>query len=236
MAKGTEMPAAVFETLDNRASFYDLLALFYRNALTQDQIDLLASFDYSSFDLENDLLRDGFDDIRRYLRKRNTGTRQALATEYTSVFAGVKTYEGKSAIPCASLFVDGLAHFYAEQHRVVYGIYKKECVRVADGVNLPADHLAFELEFLGMMGVECREALEKGDVARAMHKLEVSESFIRENILNWFDSFEEVAMNIIQTRFYRGVLRITKGWLQLDLETIADVRGMILDHDPGGTA
>ena len=229
MGNELNIPASVIETLANRVSFYDMLAVFYRNALSQQQIDQLADFDFASLDVDNDLMRAGFDDIRRYLRKRNTGTRQALATDYTSTFAGLKTYQEKTAIPCASLFVSGLGHFYAERHRVVYGIYKQECIRVAEGVNLPADHLAFELEFLGIMSSECREALERGDVDAALHKLDVSIDFIDNQILDWFGKFEEVAKEIVATRFYRGVIRITQGWLELDRQTAADVRDIVAE-------
>lgn len=227
MTKTLHSSASVLDSLASRKRFYDMLAVFYRNSLSQEQIDIMAELDFASFDTDEPLLEQGFDDIRRYLRKRNTGTRQALATDYTSAFAGVKTIEEKTAIPCASLFLSGIKHFYAEQRGIVLNIYKKELVRLSEGVNLPEDHLAFELEFLGIMSENCLEALQADDVQTAIRKLDVSKDFIENHILNWFEKFESVANEIIETRFYRGVIRITKGYLLFDLKTIEDLRDVL---------
>ena len=62
-----------------------LSALFFKT-LTQEQIDALAQQDLSAFaDLNEDFDR-GLNDIVRYLRRRNTGTRQQLACDFTSAF------------------------------------------------------------------------------------------------------------------------------------------------------
>ena len=223
METGKALSPAVLETLSNRETFYSMLSMFYANTLTQEQIDSLAQIDYAALMTGHELLDEGFDDIRRYLRKRNTGTRQALATDYTGSFAGVKTYEERTAVPCGSLFLDPEGHYYTHQRGVVYGIYKQELFRLNSGVYLPEDHLSFELEFLGLMSKDCRQALEDGDLDLALHKLQVSRDFIEQNILSWFDDFQEIASKLIETRFYRGVMRVTKGWLQLDLQTCADL-------------
>lgn len=39
-------------------------------------------------------------------------------------------------------------------------------------------------------------------------------------MLAWFPDFSERAMQLVQTRFYRGVLRMTAGWFAFDSETI----------------
>lgn len=227
MTKTYDIPSSVEETLASREGFYNMLAMFYRNSLTIEQIDALGALDFESLEFDEPLLTKGFDDIRRYLRKRNTGTRQSLATEYTAAFVGMKTYAGKSAIPCASLFVDEEGLFYGPAHREIYNLYKQECVRVDKSLSLPSDHLTFELEFLALMSVECRQALEDGDIETARHKLEVSRSLIENHILKWFEPFEQVASHVIETRFYRGVIRITKGYMLLDLATIAELEEVL---------
>lgn len=227
MTKTNDIPSSVEEILTSREDFYNMLAMFYRNTLTVEQIDAIGALDFETLEFEEELLTKGFDDIRRYLRKRNTGTRQALATDYTAAFIGTKAYAGKVAIPCASLFMTEESMYYGATHHQAYSVYKQECVRVDKSLSLPSDHLTFELEFLALMSVECREALAAGDMETAMHKLEVSKGFIQEHILSWFDVFNEVAEFIIDTRFYRGVLRITKGYLLLDLTTIAELEEVL---------
>lgn len=43
---------------------------------------------------------------------------------------------------------------------------------------------------------------------------------LRQRMLPWFPDFSERAMQLVQTRFYRGVLRMTAGWFAFDSETI----------------
>ena len=42
-------------------------------------------------------------------------------------------------------------------------------------------------------------------------------------MLSWFDDLTELALKIVTTRFYRGVLKITKGYLLVDLEAVGDL-------------
>ena len=39
-------------------------------------------------------------------------------------------------------------------------------------------------------------------------------------MLPWFPDFSERAMQLVQTRFYRSVLRMAAGWFAFDTETI----------------
>ena len=78
--------------LKGRAAFYDLLAAIYFRPLTAEQIDNIAEMDWSEYADVDELFADGVNDITRYLRKRNSGTRQALAVEFTSAFAGTSSW------------------------------------------------------------------------------------------------------------------------------------------------
>ena len=43
---------------------------------------------------------------------------------------------------------------------------------------------------------------------------------LHQHMLPWFPDFSERAMQLVQTRFYRGVLRMMAGWFAFDTETI----------------
>ena len=51
----------------------------------------------------------------------------------------------------------------------------------------------------------------------------MSRSFLDDNILSWFDTFTERALLLLKTRFYKGVLKISKGFFTLDHETLDDL-------------
>ncbi len=215
--------AELVEVLRNRSAFYRTLSSLYFNTLTQEQIDSLAESDLLSFGADEPLLVEGFDDMRRYLRKRNTGTRQELAVDYTSSFAGTQPYEGRYAVPYESVFRSESGLMMQEPRNEVYRIFKKAAIKLRDDVDLPEDHLSFEFEFIAILCDRAAEALEADDTERALRLLDGQKVFIEDHILSWFDDLAELANKILSTRFYRGVLKITKGYLMVDLEAIQDL-------------
>jgi TorA maturation chaperone TorD len=209
--------------LNGRRDFYLTLSGFYFKPLSQEQIDSMAAADFSAFGAGEPLLEEGFDDIARYLRKRNTGTKQLLAVDFTSSFGGAATWKGRYAIPSASLFLSDKNLMYQAPRNEVYNIYKKAALKVKSGIDVAEDHISFELEFLSTLSERSARALEEGDFPAAIENLTLSKAFINEQILTWFTQLSALANCLIETRFYRGVLKITEGYLLLDLQTIDDL-------------
>ena len=53
----------------------------------------------------------------------------------------------------------------------VYNIYKKQALKLAEGIDLPEDHLAFMCDFMAMLAdraVEARAASDMGKIERAI--------------------------------------------------------------------
>ncbi|MCL1799251.1 MAG: molecular chaperone TorD family protein [Eggerthellaceae bacterium] len=215
------------EVLNGRREFYLALAGFYFKPLTQEQIDTMAQTDYSEFGVGEPLIEDGFNDITRFLRKRNTGTRQMLAIDFTSSFGGAATYKGETAMPYASLYLSETGLLSQQPRGEVFRVFKRNLLRVIDE-NTPDDHLSFMLEFLSIMSERAEKALLEGDAETARGALEESRGFITDQVLTWFDMFSKRAETLLEARFYRGVLKVTKGYLLMDLQTIDDLlEGML---------
>jgi len=212
----------LIEVLQGRREFYLALAGFYLKPLTQEQIDTMAQTDYSSFGIGEPLIEDGFNDITRFLRKRHTGTRQMLAIDFTSSFGGTQTYGGINAIPCASIFLSETGLFNQQARAEVFSVYTRNLLRNTAS-SVPDDHLSFLLEFLAIMSSRAAEALGEGRVEDAKTCLVESRDFINDHILSWFDQLAEAVNNLIKARFYRGVMKVTKGYLLMDLKTIDDL-------------
>lgn len=153
-----------------------MLSSFYIKPLTQEQIDNLAGKDFSLFGAGDQLLTEGFNDISRYLRKRNTGTRQELAIDFTSCFEGTKAYQGRSAVPYESVFRSETGLLMQGPRNEVFNIYKKAAVKLREDLHLPDDHLAFELEFMAILSDRTAEALRQDDTEAALGQLEVPSS------------------------------------------------------------
>lgn len=217
------VPEDVAAALEARASFYETLAALYFMPLKQEDVDRMAAADFSAYAELNADFADGVNDITRYLRKRNTGTRDEMAVDFTGAFAGVKAYEGKVAVPYKSVFTNADGLLYQEGYEDVYRAFKAECVRKREGLDYPDDHISFMCEFMALLSRRTLEALCAGDDERALHELQTSRRFLDDNILSWFDAFMDRALLIVKTRFYKGVLKISRGFFALDHETLDDL-------------
>jgi len=219
------------EVLKGRAASYRLFSRILLSPLTESEINELAAEDFAAkateFDNE-DLLAEGFNDIGRALSKRNSATRQQLATDYTMCFDGVETVEGETAVPYASIFLGEQALLNQEPRHAVYKIYRAEEIVPRSTAKQPEDHISYELDFLALMSIKASEALESGDTSEVLRALEVSQDFIAGHILTWLDLLTNRANSILKTRFYRGALKATKGYLHLDQQIIAELKEMLV--------
>lgn len=223
--------------LESRTGFYEMLHKMYRWPLSADE---LAELDGETFKelaegLPGTLMGCGFNDMYRSLRHRNSATRQTLAADFTKVFLGVATYEGFSAQPYGSLFTGTAQQLMGAERTAVSRAYRENAVRLSEGIDLPEDHLAFECEFLAIMNQRAVDALREGDDDRAVELLRLQERFVTEHVLNWLPRFYALASRLADTRFYRGVLRVTRGFLTESAEAIPEIIEEIeASHDDAG--
>ena len=218
-----DLHETILPLMESRTEFYRMLAKLYRWSLTEEDYEALDAETFKALSQEDcgELMASGFNDMYRFLRRRNTGTRQTLAVDYTKVFLGTATYEGLSAQPFASLFTGAGGQLMGAERNAVNAIYRKHCVKLSEGIDLPEDHLAFELEFLSIINERAGAAMESGDLDGAIALLATEKSFVEEHLLNWFGRFFNLANKMLDTRFYKGVLKITKAYLADEPDTIA---------------
>lgn len=215
-----EVIADMIAACEGRAAFYDLLAAIYFRPLTAEQIDNIAGIDWSEYADLNELFADGVNDVSRYLRKRNSGTLQELAVDFTSAFAGTQSWKGRYAVPYESVHTSEEGLMFQEAYHEVFQLYKANRVAKAEGYDFPHDHLSFMCEFLVVLSERIAAVLEAGGDAEALAQVRVSRAFLADHILSWFDTFQDLALLLLQTRFYRGILKISKGFFLEDAELL----------------
>ncbi|MDR0514325.1 MAG: molecular chaperone TorD family protein [Coriobacteriaceae bacterium] len=221
------VPALCFdackEVLASRSAFYMTLAGLYFAPLDQAQIDSMTEGDLFAYAGEEGLLGEGFNDMARYLRKRNSGTKQLLAIDYTASFGGAELWKGRSAMPVSSLFLSDSGLLYHGSRDQVYAAYRRQALDLRKDAHLPEDHLAFEFEFISILSQRAAAALEAGDAAQAIENLRLSREFIESHIIPWFRELAKLAALLVKTRFYKGVMKITEGYMLFDLGMIDDL-------------
>ena len=229
-------PSVLAEVLESRATFYEMLSSLYFKPLTQEEIDHMAETDFSAYRELGGDFADGFNDIYRYLRRRNTGTRQDLAVDFTGAFTGTSAWEGKTAVPYKSVFTSEEGLMYQEGYHEVAAAFRHEAIKRREGLDWPDDHLSFMCQFMAIMARRVEEDLEAGDYEKAKKDLNSSRDFLDKHIASWFEDFADIANKLLKTRFYRGVIKITRGYIKLDRETLDDlleeVEGMEADEQP----
>ncbi|WP_303728439.1 molecular chaperone [Denitrobacterium detoxificans] len=217
-----ETTESTIDMLRARSSFYRVLESFYYKKLTEDQIDSMSATDYSAFGEVSPIIKEGFDDIRHYLARNRWGARERLAVDFTAAWVGTSTYEGRYAEPFESLFRGEESRLAGEPAAEVYRALKRASLKVDEYIHLPSDHLSFEMEYLAIMGLRAADQLEAGDLNLARENLETQRAFLNDHVLSWFDDFKALSEKILKTRLYCGVLKVTKGFIELDDELLAD--------------
>ena len=208
----TQTCADIASALEGRAAFYDVVAALYYKPLAQEQIDRIA---------EGGL--EGLHDMERALSKRHSGTRQELAVDFTGAFAGTSSWKGRYATPYESVFTSEEGLLFQDSYHEVYRLYRQNSVRKSPGYDFPDDHLSYLCEFQALLARRAVRSLEANDAECALEQVRLSQHVLHDHILSWFDDFEELALHLVKTRFYRGVLKMSKGFFLFDAEVLADM-------------
>lgn len=218
------------ELMEARSSTYRLLARLFLKPLDDGDIDVLAQADYVEVAKAmgpDDPLSAGFNAMGRGLRRRHTGTKSVLASDYSRAFDGIASIDGKIAVPYASVFLSKKGLLYGPPRAEVLTAFRQQGVGLKDGVDLPEDHLSFELEFMGYLSDQAASALRAGDMPAAQQAVAESDRFLKQSILPWTDLLFELAVRLLETRFYQGVVAVTQAWLSLDEGVLADVATLL---------
>lgn len=207
----------------NRAALYRFVAKLFRAPLTSEDIEMLAASDLATRAGDEAGIGHGLKVMGRYLAKRNTGTRETLGRDYTCAFLGVQEAEGKVALPFESAFTSDHQRYMGEARGKVYNIYKRCSLRLADGIDLPEDHLSFMCDFMAAMIDRTVTLFEEKDDASLRQNLLLQRAFLDRHIRNWFPEFARIASAIVQERFYKGALEYAHGVFDLDAKVLKNL-------------
>ena len=205
-----------------RADYYRRLASYFFKELTEEQIKVLAAQDFTGFDAGDELLAEGYSDMKAYLRRLNSGTRQQLAADYAHTFLTAGNYETFAATPFESVFTSPSGLMMQEARDEVYKMYCSEHLQPEAKLQVPEDHVSFEFEFIAALLDRTNEAMKAGNWARALELAGKVSQFHTEHQLNWIDDLCDAVMDVAETRFYRGVSKVTRAYNHMDTEVIKD--------------
>lgn len=212
---------------DSRAAVYRVLASLYFKELTEEQIESISELDLSSMEDLDELFADGLHDIERSVRRRNSGTREELAVDYAHSILAAGTYDERRATPFESVFTSDTGLLMQDARDDVYRLFCQEHLEARPELRVPEDHLSFIFEFMAILGERFSSELAEGNVKEAKRLLDVQSTLHERHLANWIDDYCDVLEAVCRTRFYRGVSKMTRGFVRLDGEVLAEMRGLL---------
>jgi len=225
--------------LAGHRDFYGLLSRLYFAPLGQEEIDRLASAPLApeedsagmgaGEDLAAALLAEGLRLMQTTLALESDTLRRDLNVDYTAAFYGISQYGKQVATPYESVFKGERRELYGSKRTEVFNAVKRNRLRLKEGVDLPEDHLSFELQYLAVLCERAAEQLTGGDREGALRDVRQQRAFIQEHVLSWIDDLADVANNLLELDFYRGVLMATKGFLTLADAELAEIEEVLAE-------
>lgn len=222
MDENSELKSQLIALNEGRAALYRTLAHLYFTEVSEAQVEHMANQDFAGMSGGDPLIAEGFEDIRRYLRKRDTGTRQELAVDYAHTFLAAGNYESFAATPYESVFTSETGLLMQDARDEVYKMYCAEHVQPSESLHTPEDHVTFEFEFVATLLERTNDALRAGNIEGALRYALTAREFNEKHQLNWIDDLCDAVMDCAQTRFYRGLSKVTRGWVHLEAAVMAD--------------
>lgn len=162
----------------------------------------------------------------RIVRLSNAGRESASAAICRGLphtFIGVTQDREQVAFPYESVYTSPEHLLMQDARDEVLAAYRAAKVVLVDEACEPEDHLAFELEFMQLLGERAAEALEAGDDGSCANLLEARRAFLEEHLLNWVPDFADDVQRVARTGFYRALADIVLGVLETDQAFLEDV-------------
>lgn len=201
---------------EERNSFYMLMyVLFYKEA-TEEQIAALEARACALTFEEESALAAGWRELALCLKRKGPDPRTDFAVDYARCMLSAGIINGEAAVPFESIYTSKERLTHQEARDKVRAIYIANGVTVDQELNLPEDHLAFELEFLAIMADRAHELALVEDHEGLLANLACQRSFIGDHILNWISAFEENLAACALTKFYVALTHIVQGFLEQD--------------------
>lgn len=217
-----ETMRAFVEALRQQNAAYGFVARLLRTEVDDETIGRMRAMKFPAAS-GNEHLDAGYRELCRYLSEGGERVRGDLAVDFLHTFIGVTQDIEQVAFPYESVYTSPEHLLMQDARDEVLAAYRAARVVLVDEACEPEDHLAFELEFMQLLGERAAEALEAGDEDGCAGLLATRRSFIDEHLLNWVPAFVADVHRVARTGFYRAVADIAWGVVETDRDLLDDV-------------
>lgn len=221
--------AARIGAADDRFENYAMLSRLFRSELDASLLKVLVEspviepMENAHFNEGYQLIRgflDGVDDVDR--------NRSVLAIDYCLAFLGYGSNPERddestgmlAAYPYESVYVSGSKTLAGGASASVAAEYRCSGFMPTRERIVADDHIACELEYLQHLVGKELSALEAKEEATVLDLRKRELEFIESHPLAWIGAFESAVMSFAETDFYPGLVRMTRGWLEMEVQEL----------------
>lgn len=175
----------------------------------------------------NPSLAKGWEAIGSYLSEHGGGPAQlceALAEEHTPLF--ISPWE-PVVFPYESYYME--RELYGASLAEVRGFLGRAGLEKREGFTEPEDHIACELEIMGQLIARQEAAKEPTEEERWLY---LQGEFFRTHLLPWAFLLCDELEKREKAKFYKGIARVTRGFMELERELMAEWGPTVLPREP----
>lgn len=207
----------LFELLAKRSSTYALLSRLYLKEVDEQLLGELRAT-YFPADTGNEKIDEGYIRLVSYLNNASDNTLTELAVDYTRTFMGQGMDAYSAAYPFESVYTSEKRLVMQKARDEVRALYFSEGLKKQESWREGEDHIALELDFINVLGMRAREALETGNDEMALNNFVAQNMFLENHVLNWVFKLTRDIRRFAKTDFYFGLSLVTEGYLKEDQE------------------
>ncbi len=217
------MRGNLMKLMEQRADLYRLLARLY--VLEVDK-ELLVSMKNMTFpaDVSDVDLKDGYALLSAYLDGVNLLDEGSIAAaitelevEYARIFLAAGVAQGRVAFPYESVYTSKKHLLVQESCDDMTMLYAAKGLKARpDMYRIPDDHAGLEFEYMQRLCQRAATALATDDEADFEATCKEQKDFFEAHLKGWVSLFGEDIRKHAQTDFFRGVGRITRGFMSAE--------------------
>lgn len=199
-------------TSNNRKNIYRFLARLYREELDMNIIEKMKTMEFPS-DTEDKEINEGNKMLSDYISNADNKALVDLQVDFARIFLGAGISQGGAAFPYESVYTSRKKIMMQEARDQVADLYRQKGLKKGNAYSkISEDHISLEMEYMAYLCDEKISVKEQKD-------------FFEKHLLNWVGAFCDDIEKHSFTEFYRGLSKITRGFLDMDRKILNGQEG-----------
>ena len=225
----------ISDILQNRVNMYSFISRLFIKEVDQEFLDELNAMKFPK-NTKSTNVDKGYELIRTFLNKADVNVLNVLAVDYVHAFIGSGVSGFSAAYPYESVYTSPKRLMMQEARDEMLALYRAAGLSKMDSWKEGEDHIALETEYLAILAQRTFDEYEAGDEDAAIALLVQQRNFLEDHLLAWYPMMERDIQKFAKTDFYKGVGKLTLGYLQCEKELLEDLLSEVEFEDESAAA